>query len=206
MGLLSRFDHLAAMGPAAYGLVALVLFVEAIGIPSPDEATLFLAGVAVARGDLSWPATVAASALGAVCGAIVSFGIARRLGRPLVLHHGRRVGLTEQRLGRVEAFLRRFGVWAALLGRIVSGVRLVIGYAAGLFGMRPGTFVAASAAGALIWSALDVTAGMVLGGHIAALGAFARAHLWLAAGGLAAVGGGAAAWHRLRSAAVRSGR
>ena len=181
MGLLARFDHLAAMGPAAYGVVALVLLAEALGIPSPDEATLFLAGIAVGQGALSWPLAVLASALGAFIGALVSFALARRLGRPLILHHGRRVGLTEARLGTVEGFVRRWGVGAAFLGRIVSGVRLVIGYGAGLFGMRAGPFAAASAAGALVWSAADVTAGMLLGGHMAAIGRFATGHLWIAA-------------------------
>ncbi len=197
MGVLASFDHLAAMGPAAYGIVALVLFIEAVGIPSPDEAALFLAGVAVGRGDLSWPLTVAASAAGAFTGALISYGLARRLGRPLVLHHGRRVGLTEARLASVERFVRSRGIWAAALGRIISGVRLVIGYAAGLFGMEPRQFVAASAAGAVVWSSLDVSAGMLLGGHIAAFGAFARAHLGLAIAIAALVVLAALAWHRL---------
>lgn len=200
MGVLARLSQLGTLGPAAYGLVALILLAEAVGVPSPDEAALFLAGVAVGRGDLSWPLTVAASAAGAVVGAAISYALARRLGRPLILHHGRRIGLTEERLSRVEAFLHRRGVWAAVLGRIISGVRLVIGYASGLFGMEPVPFFAASVAGALIWSMLDVTAGMVLGGHAGALERFALAHLWLAALALVVVAS-FVLWHRWRGRA-----
>jgi membrane protein DedA with SNARE-associated domain len=206
VGVLARFDHLAAMGPAAYGLLALLLFAEAVGVPSPDEATLFLAGVAVGRGDLSWPLVVGASAAGAVAGALVSYGLARRLGRPLIVHHGRRVGLTEARLARVEGFVRRRGALATYLGRIVSGVRLVIGYASGLFGVEPGPFAIASVAGALTWSALDVTAGMLFGGHIAALEHFALGHLVLAALIAAVVTGAALAWHLRGPRPARDGR
>ena len=206
MGLLTRFDHLAAMGPAAYGVLALVLFAEAVGVPSPDEATLFLAGVAVGRGDLSWPLVVGASAFGAVAGSLVSFGLARRLGRPLILHHGRRVGLTEGRLARVEAFVRQRGAWAAYLGRIISGVRLVIGYACGLFGMQTAPFATASVAGALTWSALDVTAGMILGDHMAAIGRFARDHLLVAVLLAAVIAAALALWHRRGAVAARRQR
>lgn len=188
--ILSRFDHIAALGPEAYGLLALVLFAEAIGIPSPDEATLFVAGIAVARGDLNWFAVVGSSAAGALAGALVSYTLATRVGRPLIVRYGRRVGLSDQRLDSLEGFMRR-GALAAFLGRIVSGVRLVIGYASGLFGMRRSVFVVASAAGALVWSAADVTAGMLIGHRIAAVGRFARAHLvWALAAGVLIV----AAW------------
>jgi membrane protein DedA with SNARE-associated domain len=168
--LLGRFDHLAAMGPAAYALLALVLLIEALGIPSPDEATLFVAGIAVGRGDLNWLGAVASSAAGAFAGSLVSYALARRLGRPLILHYGRRVGLSEARLVAVERFMHERGAWAALVGRIVSGVRLVIGYAAGLFGMEPGPFALASATGAVVWSIIDISAGMVIGHRLAAIG------------------------------------
>lgn len=179
--LLGQLDHIASMGPAAYAALAVVLLAEAVGIPSPDEATLFLAGVAVGRGDLSWAASVLASAAGAWVGALASYTLARRLGRPLVVHYGRRVGLTETRLEAADRFMRRYGLLAVFLGRVLSGVRLVVGYASGLFGMEAGPFAAASAAGALAWSAADVTAGMLVGHRLAALGRFARAHALLAA-------------------------
>lgn len=183
------------MGPEAYGLLALVLFAEACGIPSPDELALFLAGIAVGRGGLSWPDAVLSSAFGAVVGAMLSYTLARRLGRPLILHHGRRVGLTETRLAAVETYVARWGMGAAVLGRVVSGVRLVIGYAAGLFGMAPAPFVLASGVGALVWSMLDVTAGMLLGAHARAIGGFAASHVWLALPLLVVLVAAYALWH-----------
>lgn len=195
--LLGRLDHLSTLGPAAYGLLALVLFAEAIGIPSPDEAVLFVAGIAVGRGDMNWAAAVASSALGAFAGALVSYTLAVRVGRPLIVHYGRRIGLTEARLGSLEGFMQR-GAWAAFLGRIISGVRLIIGYGSGLFGMRRVPFVLASAAGAVTWSVLDVSAGMLIGHRIGAITRFARAHLVIAIAAVVVAAAVLWLWHRRR--------
>lgn len=149
-----------------YPAIFLVLWIEAIGIPSPDEATLFVAGMAAGRGLLNGPLAMLSASAGALLGSLVSYALARRLGRPLVLHYGRRVGLTEDRLRAAERFMERYGARAVYLGRIITGVRLVIGYAAGLFEIPPGVFVLWSALGALTWSVLDVGAGMLLGSEI----------------------------------------
>jgi len=194
------------MGPAAYGLVFLILFAEAVAIPSPDELALFLAGLAVGRGEMNWFATVGASALGALCGAVVSYALARRLGRPLILHHGRRVGLTEERLRSVEGFLEGRGHWAPFLGRLVTGVRLVIGYASGLFGIDPRTFVAFSAAGAVTWSIIDVSVGALIGDRLPAILATVRAHLVPAIAVAVLVAAVLVLWHRRGVARPRGRR
>jgi membrane protein DedA with SNARE-associated domain len=160
-------SHLA--GPWPYLAVFLVVLLEAVGVPSPDEVTLFAAGLAAGRGLLSWPLVMLAATLGAAVGANVSYLIAVKGGRPLLLHYGRRVGLTEARVASAERFFMRYGHAAVFLGRIISGVRLVVGYAAGLFGVPWHAFAVYSVLGAAAWAVLDVGAGVLIGRRLPAI-------------------------------------
>lgn len=163
-------------GPLAYAILFVVLLIEGLGVPSPDEVTLFAAGMAAGRGTLNLPAVVFTGALGALCGAVLSHFIARRVGRPLVLAYGKRLGLTEPRFANMERFFVRHGLWAVFLGRIISGVRLVVGYAAGLFGVPTAPFVVWSLAGAVAWAGLDAGAGFFIGTRWAVVWRTARLH------------------------------
>jgi membrane protein DedA with SNARE-associated domain len=120
--------------------------------------------------------------LGGTAGALIAYGLALRAGRPLLLRHGSRIGLNEARFAAAERFFARYGLMAVFLGRIISGVRLVVGYAAGLFGVAPRPFVGYSVLGALTWALLDSGAGLLVGRHLAGLEAVAvrYAPLWLA--------------------------
>lgn len=172
-----------------YPAIFLVLLIEAIGIPSPDEATLFVAGMAAGRGLLNGPVAMLAAALGAFTGSVISYFLARRLGRPIILRYGRRVGLSEERLGQAERFMARYESGAVYLGRIVTGVRLVIGYAAGLFEIPPGVFMLWSALGAASWAIIDVGAGMVLGSEVTRIEHVVAHHVeWSIVGAVIVVG------------------
>jgi membrane protein DedA with SNARE-associated domain len=144
-------------------VVFIVLFVESLGVPSPSELTLVAAGALIAEGRLNFALVIVAGSLGSFAGAQVSYLIGRRGGRALVLQYGRRVGLTEARLGQVETFFRRYGVLAVLIGRILSGVRAVISYPAGIFAMPWPAFAVATLVGAILWPLIATLLGALLG-------------------------------------------
>ncbi len=148
-----------------YLLIFVVLFLEAVGIPAPSEITLVTAGVMAARGELSAPAAILVAAAGSTAGAMLSYLIGLRGGRKLILLYGRRFGVTAARLERVERFFTRYGMGAVIVGRILSGVRLLISYPAGFFEMPFGRFLVATVIGALAWPLLAVEAGRVLGSY-----------------------------------------
>lgn len=158
------FAHVAVwVGQYGYGAVFVVLFAESLGIPSPSEIVLVLAGYLISRNELNYPLTLGVATLGSTCGALVAYSIARRGGKPLVIAYGRRIGLDEKRLSGVEAWFERWGNWAIIVGRVVSGVRAVISYPAGLFGMPLPRFITTTAIGAFLWPLFMVTAGKLLG-------------------------------------------
>ena len=148
-----------------YLLIFVVLFLEAVGIPAPSEITLVTAGVMAAQGELSAPVAIVVAAAGSTAGAIISYLIGLRGGRKLILLYGRRFGVTDARLERVEHFFTRYGMGAVIVGRILSGVRLLISYPAGFFEMPFPRFLLATVIGALAWPLLAVEAGRVLGNY-----------------------------------------
>lgn len=179
-----------------YPLVFLFLLIESLGVPSPSEASLITYGVLAGEGKISLLLVVLSGALGSIVGANISYLIALRGGRALILRYGIRVGLTSQRLDQAEAFFQRRGAWAVVIGRIISGVRAYISYVAGLFEMPYPRFLVATTVGALIWPLLAAGAGYLVGPHIKMW----LSRFWIA---LAVVLVGAAAFYLYRRARIR---
>ncbi len=150
-------------GGIGYPLLYLVLLVESIGIPSPSEASLVYAGVLAGEGKLSLPLVIIVGALGSITGANIAYWIAVRGGRKLILRYGSRIGLTETRLLQAEGFFRNRGETALLIGRLISGVRALISYPAGLFEMPYPRFLLFTSIGALLWPLLAAGAGYLVG-------------------------------------------
>ncbi|HEY0212537.1 MAG TPA: DedA family protein [Paenirhodobacter sp.] len=127
------------------------LFLESLGMPLPGETLLLLAGTLAAKGELAlvplWLVAFAAAVLGDNAGYLIG----RRLGRPAVLRHGARIGLTEARLARVEGVIHRHGMLIVATARFVAVLRQLNGVAAGTAGMPWGRFIVANTIGAALW-------------------------------------------------------
>jgi len=75
-------------------------------------------------------------------------------GRRLILRHGKRFGLTEARLTRVEGFFARFGPEVVLFGRFLVPLRQLNGLVAGALAMPWRRFALYNAVGAALWTAV----------------------------------------------------
>lgn len=157
-----------------YGLlaVAVLVFIENLGIPMPGEATLVLAGIYTKSGELNLVAVLLVGWAAAVVGDNIAFSIGRYGGRPLVLRLGRRFGLTHDVLDRVEAFYERHGSKTVAAGRFLPILRHLNGLAAGVTAMTWKRFVIANAIGAAIWVGVWTTVGRLAGAHIEAVNRF----------------------------------
>jgi membrane protein DedA with SNARE-associated domain len=186
---------LKSAGP---GAVFGVLLVESLGIPAPSEIVLLLAGLLVAEHQFSFGVVVLAGAAGSTLGAVVSYTVAFRAGRTWLDTHLWWLFRTPGALDRWQAQFLRYGPWIVLAGRVVSGVRMVVSYPAGLFRLPMPTFLAATAAGAVMWPLLAVGAGWWLGPRVLAL--LERLHSAEAGVATALVAGGVVvwAWRRFR--------
>lgn len=154
-----------------YGLlaVAVLVFIENLGIPMPGEATLVMAGIYTMSGDLNLIAVLTVGWTAAVLGDNAGFAIGRYGGRPLVLRLGRRFGLTHDVLDRVEAFYERHGSKTVAVGRFLPILRHLNGLVAGVTAMTWKRFLVANAIGAAIWVGVWTTVGRLAGEHIEAV-------------------------------------
>ena len=141
----------------AYGYPVLFLGVvlENAGVPVPGEAAVlaasFLASPAGgARFSLGLVITLAFAA--AVLGDNFGFWLGRRLARPWLQRGRSFLALTPQALGRAEGYFARYGAWTVLVGRFVTGLRVIVALAAGTAGMPWSRFFPANAAGAFAWA------------------------------------------------------
>ena len=104
-------------------MVVAFVFLETtvlLGFFIHGELVLMLSGVAAARGDASLVALIVLAWAAAVAGDVVGVLLGRRLGRPFIERHGRRVRLGPERLARVDGFFERHGRKALFLGRFTG--------------------------------------------------------------------------------------
>jgi membrane protein DedA with SNARE-associated domain len=138
-----------------YATVTLLLMVCP---PLPSELVLPLTGYQVSRGKLFYPAAVGAATAGAVVHALAIYGLAR-LGRgPFSRQRARR-----PRLARAERWFAKHGDRTVFLGRMLSGVRWLVGIPAGLRAMPLRRYLPLTAAGVTVWNSALIGAGWAAG-------------------------------------------
>lgn len=146
--------------------VAVVLFLEAIGVPLPGESLLIFSGILAGKGELAPASLFAAAWVGAVAGDNAGFLIGRFVGRRLILHHGARVGLTAARYEKVEAAFTRYGPATVAAARFVAVLRQLNGLVAGTGGMAWRRFAIFDALGAALWVAVWGGGAYLFGGAL----------------------------------------
>lgn len=150
-----RLEHyIAAVQPLldryGYAAVFTAVAVEGIGIPAPGQTLLMAAAVEAAQGRLNIAWLVALAWLAAVLGNSLGYLLGRWGGRSLLA----RLGVSEQRLQRLEQVFNRYGGGVVLVGRFFDGLRQLNGIVAGISAMPGWRFSAFNGLGALLWTGL----------------------------------------------------
>jgi len=158
-------DHLSFLlahyGPwAVFALVAL----ESAGIPMPGETALVTAAVLAGHsGEGSLALIVAAAAGGAIFGDNIGFWIGREYGLRLLVRHGPRFGLDEDRLRLGQYLFARFGGAIVFFGRFIAVLRAFAAVLAGANKVEPWRFFLYNAAGGILWATVFGLGGYLLG-------------------------------------------
>jgi membrane protein DedA with SNARE-associated domain len=136
-----------------YAAVAVVVGLESMGLPLPGETTLVLSAVyAATYSDLNIAGVIGAAALGAIVGDNVGYWIGREFGYPLLLRYGRYVGLSETRIKLGQYLFLRHGGKVVFFGRFIAVLRVLAAFLAGVNRMEWASFLAANAAGGVLWA------------------------------------------------------
>jgi membrane protein DedA with SNARE-associated domain len=89
--------------------------------------------------------------IAAVVGDNIGYLIGRKFGRAVILKHGRRFGVTDDRLKMVEQTVQKRGPFIVAVARFFVILRQLNGIAAGLAGMNWLRFLIANMIGAVLW-------------------------------------------------------
>src|ERR1700730_3170907 len=156
-----------------YGVVAAcaIMLIKAAGLPVPIPGDVILLATAARAAEgkvLLWLAFVALL-LALILGGALQFYLARGPARRLVVKYGQRVGLTEARLDRVAASVRRGGLLGIGLAVLTPGVRSAVVPACGLTGIAWRLFLPGLALGSTIDLALHFAIGYAGSGILATI-------------------------------------
>lgn len=151
---------------AGYFGIVLLMFAENVFPPIPSEVIMPLAGFTAAKGELSIYGVIASGTLGTIIGALAWYYIGLRLGikriKSLARRHGRWLTLDEDDIDRARGWFDRHGKMALVIGHLIPAVRTLISVPAGVARMNLVTFLVASTAGTVLWTALLAAAGYLL--------------------------------------------
>ena len=134
-----------------YSAVFITIMLEGVGIPTPGLTILIGASLLASMGEMRFPTLLLVAMTGSAAGNIVGYTIGRFGGRQILTQYGSRVGLTEQRLERVEGFFKRHGGAVVVAARFFDLLRQLNGLVAGMVRMPWWRFFVYNALGAILW-------------------------------------------------------
>lgn len=181
--LVARIQDLPA--GLVYTLVAALVFGEAalfIGFVLPGETAVIVAGVVASKGQVNVGALCVLVVVSAILGDSVGYEVGRHFGPRLTalpILRRRQVALSRALEG-----LRRRGPLYVFIGRFTAFLRAIMPGLAGMSHLRYRRFLAANAAGALLWGIAYTLLGYYAG-H--ALDSIERYSGWAATGVLVLV-------------------
>jgi membrane-associated protein len=154
---------LTGLGPAALGVIALMVFIESgVLFPFlPGDSLLFTAGLLHQQLQLTLPVLIGVVTAAAIAGDQIGYMLGRTFGRRWFKDDARI--LKTAHLTTTEDFFRRHGGAAVVLARFVPMVRTFAPLSAGIARYEYKYFALWNVAGALAWAASVTLLGTWLG-------------------------------------------
>ena len=172
----SLLASLSTLNPLwIYGVLFAIAYIENIFPPSPSDLLIVFGGSLVGIGKLSFlPALVSATA-GSTLGFVTMYIIGDWFG--LAIIEKKRIGfLPLDAIHKVEAWFRRYGYWIIVANRFMSGTRAVISFFAGMSELRFGKTTVLCFLSALVWNAILIYGGTLLGANWRNIGDYLSAY------------------------------
>ena len=145
------FEHLIAQ--YGYGVVGLVICLEAMGLPLPGESLLIATAIyAATTHKLAIEWILVSAAIGAIMGDNFGYLIGHYLGRPLLEKYGPRIYLTVERQRLGQYLFLKYGGIVVFIGRFIAFMRTFVALLAGANRMRWGRFLLWNALGGIAWT------------------------------------------------------
>jgi membrane protein DedA with SNARE-associated domain len=147
----------------AYLVIFLSAFTENVVPPIPGDTVVILGAYLVGTGRLKFLGVYLATTLGSVAGFITMYAVGKYFGVAfLATPQGKRL-FKEKYLERTRIWFGKWGYGVILANRFLSGTRSVISLVAGLFHLRLSLVIILSLLSSMIWNALLISGGLLLG-------------------------------------------
>jgi membrane protein DedA with SNARE-associated domain len=146
------------------GVAAMTAISGVIGLPG-SEPTMLFAGFDVYNHHFTLLGIIAFGVVGDLIGATLAYAIGFWAEQQLIERHGTKFHLSAKRLDKATRWFDRYGVAAVFASRLVPGARFAFPYTAGVVKMSYVRFIAACAAGSIIWIALLGVLGREVGSN-----------------------------------------
>jgi membrane protein DedA with SNARE-associated domain/membrane-associated phospholipid phosphatase len=157
-------EYLSQNPEWAIAVVFLIAFGEAlliIGLFVPSTVALFVAGALVGMGQLPfWPVFLA-TAIGAIAGDQISYWVGRWYGEDLKTWWP--LNRYPDLVKRGEDYVRQHGGKSIAIGRFIPGVKAVVPGIVGMLRMNQAYFVTVNVTSGIVWAAVHVLPGVLLG-------------------------------------------
>ena len=158
LGIMAKFGY--------FGII-FAMFAENVFPPIPSEVIMPAAGFAASKGDMSIVLVILTGTLCAVLGALPLYYLGHKFDEPRLVEftekYGKYVFIKPTDITDANAWFDKHGKMAVFFGRMVPGVRSLISIPAGMNKMSLLPFLALTALGASIWTAILALAGYYLG-------------------------------------------
>jgi membrane protein DedA with SNARE-associated domain len=131
--------------------VAVMMAIESTVFPLPSEVVVPPAAYWATQGRMSFWGVVAAATLGSWLGSAISYGVARAIGRPLILRYGKYVFVPEKKWLLAERWINHYSAAGIFFARLLPVVRHLVSLPAGAALMPFGLFTTMTLAGSFLW-------------------------------------------------------
>lgn len=143
-----------------YWTISILMTIESSFIPFPSEVVVPPAAYHAAAGsDMNIVLIIVFATMGAILGALINYGLALWIGKPLVYRFadsklGHFLLLDVSKIQKAEKYFNDHGAISTFIGRLIPAIRQLISIPAGLAKMPVARFIGFTALGAGIWNSV----------------------------------------------------
>lgn len=166
--LLPKLEHIGLLGYWVVLLIALLESLAFVGLVVPGTTLILIIGFMAAQGWLDFGDLIWFAAVGAIIGDVISFYLGKySIGK--FKWQGKI--FSKKNLEKGEKFFEQYGYSSVFLARFFGPLRPVVPFVAGMFKMRPRSFVFLNVVSAFAWAVVYLSVGYLFGhiisGHFA---------------------------------------
>lgn len=147
--------------------ILVMMAIENLFPPIPSEVILPFGGFMTTYTNLSVLGVIITATTGSVLGAIVLYGIGTLIDVPrlekIVDRYGRILRIKKEHIQKADHWFEKHGYWTVLFCRVIPIVRSLISIPAGMSKMTFWLFLLFTMTGTLVWNAILVFFGAILG-------------------------------------------